>query len=84
MCPASGLLVSLSVEFADCEGDGCVDGVSSDRVSCGPPGPWGKRVKGNRTCMTVCWGRGEGEEGGGLREGAVQWDEEKEALCALA
>lgn len=70
MCLASALLVSLSVEFADRERDGCMDGVSSDLVSCGPPGLWGKRVKRNWTCMTVCWGRGEGEEGGRLGRGS--------------
>lgn len=53
MCPASGLLVSLSVGFADCERDGCVDGVLSDGVSCGPHRLWGKKVKGDGTCMAV-------------------------------
>lgn len=74
LCPASGLPVGASSALL-VERDGCLD-----------PRAWGgvgEQCRGVGVCACVS-GEGSGEEVGGSRGGALQWDEEKGALCGAA
>ena len=73
LCPASGLPVGASSALL-VERGGCVD--PGLRVR------WGSS-EGEWVCVPAS-GEGSGEEVGGSRGGALQWGEEKGALCGAA